>query len=96
MTSERARAYTRVMRTLDELGPAKLHIEEQDQIREAADTLIFSADTLEDAAALEALTEIDYLCRGLVASGRWELGAATRLADDLADCGSRGAVAKAA
>ncbi len=96
MTSERARAYRRVMQTLDQLGPSKLLGEEQERIRHAADTLIFSADALQDAAAWEALIDIETLCRTLVDSGRWELATATRLADDVVDCGPREAQAEAA
>ena len=44
MTSERTLAYGLVVRTLDDLGPAKLQPAEQDRIREAADTLIFAAE----------------------------------------------------
>jgi hypothetical protein len=43
MTSERTQAYGRVVRTLTDVGPTKLHATEQEQIREAADTLIFAA-----------------------------------------------------
>lgn len=87
MNSERASAYRRVMKTLDDLGPAKLLAEEQDRIRHAADTLIFSANPGEDAAAQEAMGDIDRLCRGLIESGRWHEATALRLADDIADCG---------
>ena len=44
MTSERTQAYGRVVKTLEDLGPAKLQPAEQDRIREAADNLIFAAD----------------------------------------------------
>jgi hypothetical protein len=48
MTSERTQAYGRVIRTLEDLGPAKLLPAEQDRIRDAADNLIFAAD-IDDA-----------------------------------------------
>lgn len=87
MTAERASAYRRVIETLNELGPSKLLGDEQDRIRHAADTLIFSRDLLEDPAAREALEKIERLCRELVDSGRWEPSAAMRLADDVSQCG---------
>lgn len=87
MNSERASAYRRVMQTLSELGPAKLLSDEQDRIRHAADTLIFSADPLHDPGAQEAMGDIDHLCRLLIESGRWQEATALRLADDIADCG---------
>jgi hypothetical protein len=87
MTTERARAYRRVIETLNELGPSKLLGDEQDRIRHAADSLIFSRDPLEDAAAREALEDCERLCRALVDSGRWEQATAMRLADDVSHCG---------
>lgn len=87
MTAERASAYRRVIETLNELGPSKLLGDEQDRIRHAADTLIFSRDLLEDAAAREALENIERLCRALVDSGRWEPSTAMGLADDVSQCG---------
>jgi hypothetical protein len=87
MNSERATAYRRVMKTLSDLGPAKLLADEQDRIRAAADTLIFSSDPFHDAAAQEAMGDIDGLCRALIESGRWQEATALRLADDIADCG---------
>jgi hypothetical protein len=87
MNSERATAYRRVLETIEELGPAKLLGNEQDRVRYAADSLIFSSDLGADAAALEALTDIEHLCRELVDSGRWEQITAKRLADDVALCG---------
>jgi hypothetical protein len=87
MNHERAYAYQRVMRTLEELGPSKLLDGEQDRIRYAADNLIFSRVLTDDVAALDALDDVERLCRGLVQSGRWEAKTATRLADDVSQCG---------
>jgi hypothetical protein len=75
-----------VIRTLAELGPTKLLDEEQDRLRNAADTLIFSHLPLDDEAQ-EALTDTERLCRALVDSGRWQEVTAMRLADDVAECG---------
>jgi len=87
MTAERAHAYRRVIHTLDELGPSKLVGAERERIRHAVDNLIFSRDLLEDAAAREALQDMERLCSGLVDSGRWEQESATRLATDISQCG---------
>jgi hypothetical protein len=87
MTPERAHAYRKVIQALNELGPSKLVSGEQDRIRHAADSLIFSRDLLEDAAARDALKDIERLCRALVESGRWEQAGATRLARDISQCG---------
>jgi hypothetical protein len=87
MTSERAHAYRRVIQTLNGVGPSKLLGDEQDRIRHAADSLIFSQDLLEDAAAREALEDVERLCRALVDGGRWERVTAMRLADDVSQCG---------
>jgi hypothetical protein len=87
MNYERAHAYKQVMQTLEDLGPSKLLDGEQQRIRYAADNLIFSHKLTEDAAALDALNDVERLCRALVDSGRWEEMAATRLADVVARCG---------
>jgi hypothetical protein len=87
MTPERAHAYRRVIQTLAELGPSKLVGDEQDRIRHAVDSLIFSRDLSGDAAAREALIDVECLCRVLVDSGRWEHAGATRLAGDISQCG---------
>ena len=87
MTSERVRAYKRVVTTLRALGPSKLLPGEQDRIREAADQLIFAHNLLTDEAARAALLEVERLCRDLVESGRWQQHHAMRLADDLSGCG---------
>jgi hypothetical protein len=87
MSPERTQAYGRVMHTLNELGPSKLLGDEQDRIREAADTLIFASDLVEDPAALEALADAETLCAALVESGRWTEMTAARLAKDLRECG---------
>jgi hypothetical protein len=89
MSPERTQAYKRVMRTLNELGPSKLLAPEQERIRDAADTLIFSSGLSDEQAASEALADADELCRDLVASGRWERVTAAQLSRDLRGCGAR-------
>ena len=84
MTSERTQAYGRVVKTLEDLGPAKLQAAEQDRIRNAADTLIFAADFDEARIAME---DVDSLAEHLVASGRWTTERAQELLQDLLGCG---------
>jgi hypothetical protein len=84
MTSERTQAYGRVVKTLEDVGPAKLQPAEQDRIRDAADTLIFAADLDEARAALE---DIDALAEHLVGSGRWTSDRAEQLVSDVLACG---------
>jgi hypothetical protein len=84
MTSERTQAYGRVVKTLEDIGAAKLLPAEQDRIRDAADTLIFAVD-MDDARV--ALEDINALSEHLVESGRWSDTLAERLVDDLLSCG---------
>ena len=86
MTPDRADAYRRVTHALRELGPSKLLSSEQDRVRHAVDSLIFSHDLLDDDAR-DALVDMERLCRALVASGRWEESSAARLARDISQCG---------
>jgi hypothetical protein len=90
MTSERTQAYGRVVRTLEDVGPTKLHESEQERIREAADTLIF-ASSPDDARA--ALADVDALCEHLVATDRWTPERAAELAQDVLACGPLAPVA---
>jgi hypothetical protein len=85
LTSERTQAYARVVRTLDELGPTKLQPGEQERIREAADTLIFS-ETI-DATERATLDDVEALADHLVESGRWTAERAGELRGDLLGCG---------
>jgi hypothetical protein len=87
MSPERADAYRRVIHTIKELGPSKLVGEEQDRLRHAADSLIFSAEIESDHAARDALLDAKALCDALVESGRWEAVTARWLARDVYECG---------
>jgi hypothetical protein len=87
MSPERTHAYRRVLQTLRDLGPSKLLDSEQERIRSAADSLLFSSDLTYDEAARGALDDVEELCRDLVECGRWEDVTASRLADDVWDCG---------
>ena len=93
MTSERSQAYGRVMRVLDDMGPAKLHESERESIRAAADTLFFAEDLSVDAEAREAVSRITQLARGLVESERWLDESARALLADVLACGPLQAVA---
>ena len=87
MTRERAHAYRRVIQTVEKLGASTLSSREQDVIRRAADSLIFSRELLQDDVAREALKEIERLCRALVDTGRLKQTIATRIARDISQCG---------
>ncbi len=89
MNSDRAQAYGRVMKTLSDIGPSKLHADEQELIREVADTLFFA----EDAAAEQALVRVDALAGKLVDSDRLLAETADQLLRDLEGCGPATAVA---
>jgi hypothetical protein len=84
MNSDRTQAYGRVVKTLGDLGPAKLLDSEQQRIREAADTLIFAASSEEAAAAV---ADVEALTEHLAASGRWTEERARELAGDVTACG---------
>ena len=87
MTSERSQAYGRVMRTLEDVGPAKLLDSERERIRAAADTLFFAEDLGTDAEAREAVSDMTALARHLVESERWLDESARRLLQDITACG---------
>ena len=84
MNAERTQAYGRVMKTLADLGPAKLLLAEQERIREAADTLVLSAELDEARAAIE---DVEALAEHLVDSGRWTQERADELLADMLGCG---------
>jgi hypothetical protein len=87
MTSRRAGSYGHVMETLRSAGETKLHAAEQDQIREAADTLLFCDEIDAGSDAKLALEGVRDLTRQLAATGRWTPEAADRLLEDVAGCG---------
>ena len=85
MTSERTHSYSRVVRTLDDLGPTKLLADEQQRIRDAADTLIFCAGI--EADERSAIADVEALIGHLVESGRWTAERAAELREDVLGCG---------
>jgi hypothetical protein len=80
------------MHTLGDVGPAKLHDDEVDRLRDAADTLLFTEDMADDDATTATRDARDVI-DNLVSSGRWTEERAARLADDLAACGPLAPVA---
>ena len=84
MTSERTQAYGRIIKTLEDIGPAKLQPAEEQRIRDAADNLLFAAD-LDEARA--TLTDVDTLAEHLIGSGRWTTERTTELVQNLQACG---------
>jgi hypothetical protein len=91
MNSDRTQAYGRIVKTLEDLGPAKLLDAEQRRIRDAADTLIFAADA--DHDVLSAVDDVRTLAEHLTESGRWTEERAAKLVDDVAACGPLAPVA---
>ena len=81
MDSDRSQAYGRVVKTLDDLGPAKLSRPEQQVIRTAADALLFDGNAYDELAAVEDLAQ------QLVDAGRLSAERARLLVDDVAACG---------
>jgi hypothetical protein len=84
MNADRTQAYGRVVKTLDDIGPAKLQPAEQVRVRDAADTLIFAAG-IDEARA--AMADVEALAEHLVHSGRWTSERADQLVSDLLACG---------
>jgi hypothetical protein len=86
MTSERAQAYGRVMKQLEELGDAKLQPSEQARLREAADTLLFCEDPSRPEVGA-ALDDVEALVDVLLEADRLTEERAQRLLDDVSACG---------
>lgn len=87
MTSQRAEAYARVMKTIADLATAKLHPAEQDTLREAADALLFCEDFAADAGAGEALAKAGRLRARLEEAQRLTAETLDRLLFDIQACG---------
>jgi hypothetical protein len=87
MTTNRARAYGRVMTLIEELGEAKLHSGEKQAIRDAADALVFSADVASDAEAKDALNHLDDVVQQMLDGDRLLPETADTLLDAVEACG---------
>jgi len=95
MTSDRAKAYRRVVTTLRDIGPPTLLPSEQACIREAADMLLFCRD-LDGKDARTAFAAAAMLTDGLIEAKRWTSWRARRLLDDIWACGPGAAMLEAA
>jgi hypothetical protein len=91
MNSLRATAYRRVVKTLRDLGAAKLWPAEQACIREAADALLFCRD-LDDSDARHAVAAVTVLADDLIDAQRWTPVRAMQLLDDIWACGPSAAL----
>ncbi|HYP49224.1 MAG TPA: hypothetical protein VEQ61_11360 [Thermoleophilaceae bacterium] len=86
MTPDRVEAYARVMKTLADLGPSKLHSHEQAVIRTAADDLLLFEALPGEDPRMSAL-EVEWLAARLVEAERWGEHEARRLVEDVLACG---------
>ena len=87
MNSDRARAYGRLMTTVNDEGPEPLKPDERTLVREAADALLFCEDLAADEEARDGLTRVGDLAGDLVASGRWGPERAEQLLRDIESSG---------
>ena len=92
MTSERAQAYGRLMRTVRDESPDPLTPAECELIREAADCLLFCDERAWTDEARDGLTRVGDLAGDLVGSGRWGPDRAEQLLRDIESCGPMAAV----
>ena len=87
MNSDRSQAYGRVTKLVDDLSASKLHADEQQIIRDAADALFFCEDLTADPDARAALDAVEGLVARMVESERFTPETADRLRADLDGCG---------
>jgi hypothetical protein len=87
MNSERSQAYGRVMKTVEDFGGTKLHADEQQIVRDAADALLFCEDLEADPTAAEALDAFHRLTDRLLESDRISSETAGRITGDVEACG---------
>ena len=87
MNSERAQAYGRVTKLVDDLSGSKLHPDEQQTIRDAADALFFCEDLSADPEARRALDALEQLVDGMLEADRFTPETAGRLQADVEACG---------
>jgi hypothetical protein len=96
VNQDRAQAYRRVTNRIEDLAATKLHADEQQLIRDAADTLIFSESLTTDDAAVDALRAVYGLVDRLIESGRMLPETADALVADVEACGPVISIARAA
>ena len=76
-----------MVKAVEDLSAAKLHRDEQDTIRAAADALLFCHDLRGDPAAEDALASVYELADRLVESDRLTREGADQLVVDVESCG---------
>jgi len=91
MTAQRSQSYAELMAWMRELAGVKLHADEEERIRDAADTLVLATET--GGEVDRALADVEDLAAHLVDTGRWEPDTARRLVDGVAACGPEPAFA---
>jgi hypothetical protein len=87
VTSERAKAYGRLMRTVKDDGPDALTPAECALVREAADALLFCDERAWSDEARQGMTRVGELAGDLVGTGRWGPDRAEQLLRDIESCG---------
>jgi hypothetical protein len=87
MTSDRAQAYSRVMDTISDFDGTKLHADEVQVVREAADALLFCEDLEADPAAAQALDAFHSLTDQLMENDRITSERVGQLTADVEACG---------
>ena len=92
MTSDRAQAYGRVMDTIGDFDGTKLHADEVQLVREAADALLFCEDLEADKGAADALDAFHQLTDQLLENGRITSERVGLLTADVEACGPLAAV----
>jgi hypothetical protein len=93
VNATRAEAYGRVVKTLEDLSESKLHTEELQTVRDAADALFFCEDMNADPSAEQALAKHYELMDRLVESERVQAETTERLTADVEACGPFASVA---
>ena len=76
-----------MIKTVRDIGPAKLRSSEQALTRLAADSLLFCADIVDDRSARAAFSDFEAMGEHLVATGRWTAQRAAQFAEDVWACG---------
>jgi hypothetical protein len=87
VTQRRTEAYGRVMRALADLSGTKLHPEEEQLVRDAADELVLCRNLDATSSAHDALAAVYGLTDELVESGRLTPERTQRLVEDVEACG---------
>ena len=87
MTAHRAQAYGRVMNAIQDFDGTKLHSDEVQVVRDAADGLLFCEDLEADPIAADALDAFHGLTDRLLENGRLASERVGQLTADVEACG---------